>query len=162
MGIRRIIFRSVSPAARRSLRCVVRDRSGAAAVEFAIVAPLLLMILTGIVQFGITLNNYIELTNAVRVGARQFAIGRSSTTPMTNVHNAVTASAMNLSSANIAITYKVNNTACASDSACRTALNAAAGGAATVRATYPCDLTILGIDYVPSCVLSAQNTEFIE
>jgi Flp pilus assembly protein TadG len=44
--------------------------------EFALVLPLLVMLLFGIIQFGITFNNYISLTDAVRAGARKGAVAR--------------------------------------------------------------------------------------
>ena len=48
-------------------------------MEFGLLAPLLVLMLMAIIQFGITLNNYLELTDAVRVAARNFAISGTST-----------------------------------------------------------------------------------
>jgi Flp pilus assembly protein TadG len=45
-------------------------------VEFAVVLPLLLLVVLGIVQFGMLFNNYITLTDAVRTAARQAAVSR--------------------------------------------------------------------------------------
>ena len=45
-------------------------------VEFAMVLPILLMLVFGIIQFGITFNHSLTLTDAVRVGARQAAVSR--------------------------------------------------------------------------------------
>ena len=50
-------------------------------VEFVIVAPILLLLVFGIVQFGIMFNNYVALTDAVRVGARQAAVSRTLPNP---------------------------------------------------------------------------------
>jgi Flp pilus assembly protein TadG len=52
-----------------------RDR-GAAAVEFALLLPLLLLIVFGIVDFGRALNAQITLTQAAREGARLAALGQ--------------------------------------------------------------------------------------
>ena len=49
---------------------------GAAAVEFAIVLPVLVAIVFGIFEFGIAYNNYIALTHAAREGARLAAVGK--------------------------------------------------------------------------------------
>jgi Flp pilus assembly protein TadG len=49
---------------------------GAAAVEFALVLPLLLLILFGIIDFGRALNAQITLTQAAREGARLAALGQ--------------------------------------------------------------------------------------
>jgi hypothetical protein len=55
---------------------VARDR-GAAAVEFALVLPLLLLMVFGIVDFGRALNVQIMVTQAAREGARWDALGSS-------------------------------------------------------------------------------------
>ena len=51
-----------------------RDR-GAAALEFALVLPVLLIIVFGIIDFGRMLNAKIVLTQAAREGARAAAVG---------------------------------------------------------------------------------------
>ena len=48
---------------------------GAAAVEMALVLPLLLVLLFGIIDFGRALNAQITLTEAAREGARAAALG---------------------------------------------------------------------------------------
>jgi Flp pilus assembly protein TadG len=47
---------------------------GAAAVEFAILLPLLLMLVLGTIEFGRAYNAQITLTNAARDGVRVMAI----------------------------------------------------------------------------------------
>lgn len=141
---------------------IARDCAGSPAVEFALVGPVLLLLMFGIVTFGIAINNYIELTDAVRSGGRTLAISRSSSTPYTSTTSAITSSAPNLTAAKINTTMTVNGTACASDSACSTALSTAAGGTLTVRATYPCNLTVMSVNYAPGCTLTATTTELIE
>jgi Flp pilus assembly protein TadG len=62
-------------------RAAQRDR-GAAAVEFALVLPLLLLIIFGIVDFGRMLNAKILISEAAREGARAAAIaGAGAATP---------------------------------------------------------------------------------
>jgi len=53
-----------------------RDR-GAAAVEFALVLPMLLLIIFGLIDFGRMLNAQITLTEAAREGARANALSSS-------------------------------------------------------------------------------------
>jgi Flp pilus assembly protein TadG len=53
-----------------------RDR-GTAAVEFALVVPVLLLIVFAIIDFGRLLNAQIELTGAAREGARLAVLGYS-------------------------------------------------------------------------------------
>ena len=52
---------------------------GAAAVEFAILLPLLLMLVLGTIEFGRAYNAQITLTNAARDGVRVMAIGNDPT-----------------------------------------------------------------------------------
>jgi Flp pilus assembly protein TadG len=52
-----------------------RDR-GAAAVEFAIMLPLLLLIIFGIIDFGRALNAQVTITQAAREGARLTALNQ--------------------------------------------------------------------------------------
>ncbi|MFC5265090.1 TadE/TadG family type IV pilus assembly protein [Kribbella qitaiheensis] len=49
---------------------------GATAVEFALLLPLLLLIVMGIIDFGRMLNAQETLTNAAREGARLVALGQ--------------------------------------------------------------------------------------
>lgn len=60
----------------------VREERGASAVEFAIIASLLLMILFGTITFGIIFNRYQGLQSAAREGAR---LGSLSATTRTNI-----------------------------------------------------------------------------
>src|ERR1700730_3484323 len=75
---------------------------GAALVEFGLLAPVLLLILLGTAQFGLTLNQFVTLTNAVSIGGLQFALSRSDTTPYTDAINAVKNAAPSLKPARLA------------------------------------------------------------
>jgi len=57
------------------LRHRCRDESGASAVEFALVALVFIMLLTGIIQFGFTFFQYLEVVHAAREGARWASLG---------------------------------------------------------------------------------------
>ena len=52
-----------------------RDQDGAAAVEFALLLPSLVLMLFGLIQFGIAFNTKIQATNAAREGARMAVVG---------------------------------------------------------------------------------------
>jgi Flp pilus assembly protein TadG len=73
-----------------------RDR-GAAAVEFALLLPLLLLIVFGIIDFGRMLNAQITLTQAAREGARLEALGQA------NVASRTQAAATGLSGVTVSI-----------------------------------------------------------
>lgn len=93
-----------------------RDR-GAAAVEFALLLPLLLFLVFGIIDFGRALNAQITLTQAAREGARLEALGES------NVVSGTQAAASGLSPVNVSVV-----TSCPA--------GAGAGVNAKVTATY--------------------------
>jgi Flp pilus assembly protein TadG len=52
-----------------------RSQSGAAAVEFALVVPIFVLLVVGIIDFGFAFNAQISLTQAVREGVRLGAVG---------------------------------------------------------------------------------------
>ena len=78
---------------RRGLREAFGER-GQALVEFAIVLPVLMLLILGIVKGGLLYNNYLQLTDAVRSGARQLAIERGQTSPCGDAANEVLSSAL--------------------------------------------------------------------
>jgi Flp pilus assembly protein TadG len=61
------------------------SQRGGALLEFAIIAPLLLIILFGIVEFGLILYNKALLTNASREGARYGIVSSNSTASIPDV-----------------------------------------------------------------------------
>jgi len=62
-------------------RISFRSEKGQTMVEFAIALPILCLILFAVIQFGITFNNYIALTDATRAGARKGAVSSLSGDP---------------------------------------------------------------------------------
>lgn len=75
-----------------------RDR-GSVAVEFALVLPVLLLIVFGIIDFGRALNAQIALTGAAREGARLAALGY----PSAAVQARVAAAAPDLSGVTVTV-----------------------------------------------------------
>ena len=74
---------------------------GAVAVEFALLAPVLVMLLLGITEFGRAYNIQISLSSAAREGVRVMAIGNSQTAARTAAKNAAVSVQPGLSDANI-------------------------------------------------------------
>ena len=66
---------------RKRSRSLRHGDAGQALVEFGLVVPVLLVVLTGIFSFAIILTQYEVLTDAVGAGARALALGRGQTTP---------------------------------------------------------------------------------
>jgi Flp pilus assembly protein TadG len=67
-----------------------RPDRGAVAVEFALLLPVLLLLLFGIIDFGRALNAQITLTQAVREGARLASVGATSTSVVSRTQDAAT------------------------------------------------------------------------
>ncbi len=57
------------------IRCLWRDDSGVAAVEFAFIVPILVLMLTGIIQFGSVLFIQHNMGEVARESARRVAVG---------------------------------------------------------------------------------------
>ena len=64
-----------SPGRRGRVSRLLRSRRGQSLVEFSLVLPVLLIMVFGIIDFGLGLRSYISLTNATREGARFAAVG---------------------------------------------------------------------------------------
>lgn len=69
-----------SPRKRRSHCARWRDESGVAAVEFAIIAPVGLALLAGIIQFGFALFIESHMAGVARDTARRYAVGAADET----------------------------------------------------------------------------------
>ena len=64
-----------------NLKNTIKNERGQTMTEFAIILPILVVLLFGIAQFGIAFNNYITITDAARAGARKGAVSRNSSNP---------------------------------------------------------------------------------
>ncbi len=64
-----------------------RKNKGQSIVEAALVLPVILLLLTGIIDFGLLFNNYLIVSNASREGARAAAIGSTDAQIRTVVNN---------------------------------------------------------------------------
>ncbi|MFN3601084.1 MAG: TadE/TadG family type IV pilus assembly protein [Dietzia sp.] len=104
----------------------LNDR-GASALEFALVVPVLLALVIGIIEFGRAYNIQTTLSNAARDGVRVMALENNAAAARTTTRNS--AGPLNLSRATISVTP----TSCAA-----TATTPA--GTATVTITYPLEL----------------------
>lgn len=62
-----------------------RNSRGAAAVEFAIVLPVLLLLVMGIIEFGLLMKDYLAVSHASREGARYAAVLPYDSSFMSNV-----------------------------------------------------------------------------
>jgi len=78
---------------------------GAVAVEFALIVIPLLILVCGIIQFGIAYNAQETLTAAARSGARQAAVCGSACVSPASVAAIAQASGVSVGAGNVSITY---------------------------------------------------------
>jgi Flp pilus assembly protein TadG len=103
-----------------------RNERGQAIVEFALVVPILVAIVLGIVEFGIAFNHYQTLTAAVGTGARTGAV----THDAASVEGVVEDAAGGLDPSKLEVDVRSDWVS---------------GHTVTVTATYPYSIDILGI-----------------
>lgn len=68
---------------------IIKKETGQAAVEFAIVLPILLIIICGIIDFGWLFYNQLSLENCTRDAARYGAVNAANTDCVTLIDNKV-------------------------------------------------------------------------
>lgn len=72
------------------------NEKGQSLVEFALLLPILLLLLLGIIQFGIIFNGQITVTSAAREGARLAAVGADDEQVKDRVEEAAVALLLNI------------------------------------------------------------------
>jgi Flp pilus assembly protein TadG len=127
-------------------RIQIRNERGQTMTEFALVLPVLALILFAVIQFGIVFNNYVQLTDATRAGARKAAVSRQTSDPTGAAVAAVRSSAKDLKQSDLSVT--VSSTWQPTDDV-------------SVTATYPYSISLLGM-VVKSGRLSTTVTERVE
>jgi Flp pilus assembly protein TadG len=158
-------------SARRSLLLLVpREERGGALVELAIAFPILMVLITGVFSFSFFLNQYIQVTDAVNVGAKLLAVSRGNTLdPCSLVSTAVTTVAPSLNSGSMTFSLALtgnNGTNTYSGTSCSSTSNTTGsagdlvqGNPVKVTVTYPCSITVVGNSLVPGCTITAALTE---
>lgn len=69
----------------------MRKQRGSAMVEFALIAPLLILLLLGIMSAGLLINSKIIVAGAAREAGRTWAIAKDDATARTKAASAITA-----------------------------------------------------------------------
>lgn len=106
-----------------------RGERGAAALEFALVLPLLIVLVFGMVDAGWAINRYSVLNNAVREGARTGSLGGDSAAITASLNGALDSKMI---SGSPAITVSCTKPASTATAACGTV--DVSGGTAIVKA----------------------------
>ncbi|HSK17426.1 MAG TPA: TadE family protein [Gaiellaceae bacterium] len=135
----------LTTSTRSTCRPESRER-GQTLVEFALVLPILALLLFGVIQFGIVFHQYVTLTDAVRAGARQGAVGRHLASPQTAVEDRVRSSAGDLDQAKLGVSVSSSWQQ---------------GSDVSVSATYPYSINLLGF-VIKSGDLKSTTTERVE
>jgi Flp pilus assembly protein TadG len=137
-----------------------KREDGQALVEFALVLPVLLLILLAILKLGLLFNNYLTLTDSVRSGARFMALERGAAGNYCSATDAqVKNSASGLNPANITFTPSGSGVTFTGTDSCTSLTQ---GNSITLQANYPCDFKLMGITFVPSCSLTVSASERVE
>jgi Flp pilus assembly pilin Flp len=125
-----------------------RDEHGQTAVEFALVAPILIVLLLGIIQIGIAFHDYVTITDAARAGARQAIVARFGPGNFDAAKQAVRNSAPGLDQ--VKLIPQVTDPS-----------GMTAGSLVTVTVTYPyaIDIPLLGITVMSGNLTATSNEE---
>ncbi|OAI55040.1 hypothetical protein AYO47_02645 [Planctomyces sp. SCGC AG-212-M04] len=93
---------------RRARTNVESPRRGAAVVEFAVISPLFLLLLAGVVEFGQTFRVQHSLSAAARRGCRAASMSGSTNAQVNSLVRSLCAKTIGTSDSNIVVTISVN------------------------------------------------------
>ena len=123
-----------------------RSENGQAMTEFAVVLPLLALLIFGIIQFGLMFNDYLTLTDAVRAGSRKAVVSRNAPDRVERTVRAVETAAPSLVGDGLDVDV---------DSSWKP------GEDVTVTASFPYSINLLGM-VVRSGRITSTTTERVE
>jgi Flp pilus assembly protein TadG len=126
----------------------LKNEKGQSLVEFAIILPILLLLLFGIAEFGIMLNSYLTIQNVAREGARLGIIGGSDV----EIISLIRTTSPNLTSSDMSITITPSE------------ISRRSGDTLTVTVAYKYHMTVPIISSLVGnvIVLTAQTSMRIE
>lgn len=167
----------------RHLRAFLKSgEDGQAMVEMAFVTPVILLILTGIVSFGIAMNQYELLTYGTGDGARAFALSRnqanwsptSASDPCGYTYDIATGAMPTLSTSNLTMTITYTPPTGSDHTAQTWTVNGSSGcssfaldgtdinGTVTVQTTYPVFPVLWGWSSSYKLNLTATSSQQIQ
>jgi Flp pilus assembly protein TadG len=126
----------------------IHNEQGQTMTEFALVLPVLCLLIFGVIQFGILFNNYVTLTDGVRAGARKAAVSRQAGNPTGDAIAAVRNSAGGLDQSKLNVTVTPGTPW-------------QHGQEVTVSATYPYEVNLMGL-VLASGQLTSTTKERVE
>jgi Flp pilus assembly protein TadG len=125
-----------------------RNEDGQTMTEFALVLPILALLLFAIVQFGMLFHNYITITDAARAAARKAAVSKDTPNPAATAEEAARGSASNLDQGDLDVAVSVTP-------------SWEHGADVTVTTSYPYEISLVGKSVV-SGTLTSSTTERVE
>jgi Flp pilus assembly protein TadG len=114
-----------------NLKRKMKNERGQTMTEFALILPILLVLLFGIVQFGVIFNNYVTLTDAARTASRKGAVSRQASDPKGTCESAGYAAGTGLKNPGTDFLLTCDS-------------SWQPGADVTVTASYPYDISLLG------------------
>ncbi len=157
-----------SPGKRVHVRSGASSEGGQASVEFALLLVFILLpFFVGMITVGVVVNRYLELTDAVSIGARELAISRGQTTdPCNMAATTIERTTPFLISSDLTFTFVINGTSypgtSCSSSNTTAVTNMVPGATFTVTATYPVAFSVWGTKYDTGQNMTAQTTEVMQ
>jgi Flp pilus assembly protein TadG len=155
-------------------RFITCGSEGSSLIEFALIVPMMLVLITGMFSVGIALNNYMVLTDAVGSGARALALARGQTIPAIAASDPCAYTVQTISSAasgldTTKLTYSIVWTTATSTGATSTStytntcsgVSLSPGDTVQVKASYPFSLVIYGL--APGHLnIQSQTTQLVQ
>ena len=134
----------------------MKNQRGSTILEFAVVLPLLLLLVIGMFRFSILGYQYLTLNEATVAGAQEVSINRGTgLDPCALAVSAIKAAAVNLNPASLSVSISFNGGSAVTTGTCSPQA-LVAGQTINVAATYPCSVAI------PGCILKSQVAETIQ
>lgn len=155
------------PAVSARLRdLAIGDESGSALAEMAfVVVPLMVLMITGMVFFGIALNNDLALNNAVQAGAEQLALLRGNVAdPCASTVTDVQSAAPGLTASSLRYTVTLGGTSYTSSGTTAPScagVTMTTGEVAVLTVTYPVTVSVFAMGS-HTYTMTATTTELIQ
>ena len=166
----------------KKILAVFGEERGQSLVEFALVFPILIILVMGIIVFGQAFGIYQTLTNAAAAGAQGLSIARgqaldpcvtvsstafgvASTLNQNNIRFTITISPPSGTTGGTTYTIATNQvkpTCAAANTTSPPASDLQQGWNANVTLTYPCSIVVFATNFAPNCTLTSQTTEVIQ
>jgi Flp pilus assembly protein TadG len=149
------------PGSGRTFAALLHADDGNPLVEMALVVPVLMTVMTGLITFAMAFADQVTLTQAVGSAGQYLAQIRTSTTdPCADTYTALKNAAPGLNPAAITMTVTMNGTAHTANSCSGSQTQLIQGGPVTVYASVPCNLEIYKLSFTTACTLAAKVTEY--